>query len=366
MRLKPSYERVAATSITEAARQRVLNSGGHVVNGPKVIRPNPEGGKDRGLWQTGNVLFVDPSYVKPDAQRAELYFNDLDIAQKKYGLDLRGLDYAYGENVCFQNQVSTDGYGSGVMVGGTRSAPPVNPGSIHLRNIWSDSAPTPGRVISAHPDPFNAKVNNEALTVELGNKPVRLQGATLFNGDESCIDAKSDVMVSHGVLHGGLRTIRSHHGARMTFYRSVFILDPAAGLFSGHWIRDGRDVAEFQYFECLFGFAGQAFNQLVDRPEKLPGFEQGRHTQRDSDTGEVEITALRSNPFSADPFFYDNFDLAIPPQLLRDVPYGEVNLWGSPASPPAPPPSPPPAPGVTREHRIGLAALALLEEMQKD
>ena len=226
--------------------------------------PPPAGNNARGLrLEKGDAAIVN-----------------LAVWRRKYGVSLDGTGEVLIKNFTFTDRRSTDIYGSGLIMGGKTGTL----GETWLSNAWID-------LKGAGPNPNYKLANNEAITVERGNKPLNIRRAVLIGGEESGIDNKGDVRMDASFVASGHRPIRIWNGASLVIANSTVLAHPD---FTGFWFGGGEGAARLEYYNCKFGRIGDRPDQLSDR---LPDWMVARE---EDDAVDVRITRLKRDPFDRD------------------------------------------------------------------
>ena len=230
--------------------------------------------------------------------RGDAAIVNLAVFQRKYGVSLDGTGEVLIKNFTFADRKSTDIYGSGLIMGGKTATK----GETWLSNAWID-------LKGAGPIADYKRANNEAITVERGNKPLNIRRAVLIGGEESGIDNKGDVRMDASFVASGHRPIRIWNGASLVIANSTILAHPK---FTGFWFGGGEGVARVDYYNCKFGRIGDRPDQLTDRlPDWMIAKEEG-------DATDVRITRLDRDPFSRSPdSFWIRTETPIPSGYLR-------------------------------------------------
>lgn len=202
---------------------------------------------------------------------------DLSVEGRKYGVSLDGTGRVLVKNFRFVGRRSSDRFGSGIILGakaGTR-------GETWLSNAWID-------LKEKGPEPDYALANNEAISVERGNRPLNIRRTVMLGGQDAGVDNKGDVRIDASFIASGHRPVRIWNGARVVIANSVVL---AFEGFGGFWFGGGDGEARLEYFNCRFGRVGDSVDQLTDG---LPDWMIARDPD---DTVSVQIRRLDADPF---------------------------------------------------------------------
>ncbi|MDP3736292.1 MAG: hypothetical protein Q8R02_02815 [Hyphomonadaceae bacterium] len=202
---------------------------------------------------------------------------NLSVWRRKYGVSLDGTGEVLIKNFTFTDRRSMDIYGSGLIMGGKKGTR----GETWLSNAWID-------LKGAGPNPDYKRANNEAITVERGNKPLNIRRAVLIGGEESGIDNKGDVRLDASFVASGHRPIRIWNGGSLVIANSTVLAYPD---FAGFWFGGGEGIARLDYYNCKFGRIGDRPEQLTSR---LPDWMVAKD---EDDPVDVRITRLIRDPF---------------------------------------------------------------------
>lgn len=202
---------------------------------------------------------------------------NLSVWRRKYGVSLDGTGEVLIKNFTFADRRSTDIYGAGLIMGGKKGTQ----GETWLSNAWID-------LKGAGPIPDYKLANNEAISVERGNKPLNIRRAVLIGGEEAGIDNKGDVRMDASFIADGHRPIRTWSGGSLVIANSTVLAHPD---FTGFWFGGGEGIARLEYYNCKFGRVGDRADQLVDR---LPDWMVARE---EDDAVDIRITRLERDPF---------------------------------------------------------------------
>ncbi|MBI1359290.1 MAG: hypothetical protein GC155_03300 [Alphaproteobacteria bacterium] len=208
---------------------------------------------------------------------------DLTVTGRKYGISLDATGPVLIRNYRFSHRRSDDPYGSGLILG---SKSPTT-GPTYLSNARID-------LKEAGPNPDYRVANNEAITVERGNKLLNVREATLLGAQESGLDNKGDVVMDAVFIASGHRSVRIWSGASLVLVNSTVLAFPG---YHGFWFGSGDGVAHLEYYNCRFGAVGDPPGALTDQlPDWMIDREEGAN---------VQITQLDHDPLdrSADSFW---------------------------------------------------------------
>jgi hypothetical protein len=227
--------------------------------------PAPAGGNARGLrLESGNAAIVN-----------------LAVWRRKYGVSLDGTGEVLIKNFTFADRRSQDIYGSGLIMGGKAGTR----GETWLSNAWID-------LKGSGPIADYKRANNEAITVERGNKPLNIRRAVLVGGEESGIDNKGDVRMDASFIASGHRPVRIWNGASLVLVNSTVLAFPE---FAGFWFGGGEGVARLDYYNCRFGHVGDRREDLTDHiPDWMIAHDE-------DDPVQIKIRRLTKDPLNRDP-----------------------------------------------------------------
>jgi hypothetical protein len=206
---------------------------------------------------------------------------NLAVRERKYGISLDGTGDVLIKNFTFIDRRSKDAYGSGLIVGQKEAAK----GETWLSNAWIDLRET-------GPNPDYKLANNEAISVERGNRPVNVRRAVLIGAEESGLDNKGDVRMDASFIASGHRPVRIWNGASLVLVNSTVLAFPE---FAGFWFGGGEGIARLDYYNCRFGRVG-------DRPEDLSDHIPDWMIAHDEDDPvQIKIQRLTKDPLNRDP-----------------------------------------------------------------
>lgn len=195
---------------------------------------------------------------------------------RKYGITLDGTSEVLIKNFTFTFRRSNDQFGAGLSLGGKAGTV----GETYLSNAYIDLK-EPG------PNPDYRLANNEAVSIEAGNRPLNVRRAVLIGAEESGLDNKGDVRIDASFIAAGHRSVRIWSGGSLILANSVVLAYPE---FTGFWFGGGNGVARLAYFNCLFGRVGDG---SAARSSTIPDWMISRDEGIDA-----RIVRLTSDPFS--------------------------------------------------------------------
>jgi hypothetical protein len=199
------------------------------------------------------------------------------VAGRKYGVSLDGTGRVLIKNFRFMGRRSNDRFGSGIILGQKTATH----GETWLSNAWID-------LKERGPDPDYQRANNEAISVEHGNRPLNVRRTVMLGGQDAGLDTKGDVRIDASFIASGHRPVRIWSGDRVVITNSVVL---AFKGFGGFWFGGEKGVASLEYYNCRFGQVGDRADQLE---AELPAW----MIERDpADPISVQITRLKADPF---------------------------------------------------------------------
>ncbi len=203
---------------------------------------------------------------------------DLAVAGRKYGVSLDGTGDVLIKNFSFIGRRSKDRFGSGLILGqktGTH-------GETWLSNAWID-------LQERGPDPDYNRANNEAISVERGNRPLNIRRTVMIGAQEAGLDNKGEVRIDASFIASGHRPVRIWNGASLVIANSTVL---AFDGFAGFWFGGGDGPARLEYYNCRFGHVGDRADQLSPDPPKW------MIRKDEDDPVSVRIRRLEADPFS--------------------------------------------------------------------
>jgi hypothetical protein len=218
---------------------------------------------------------------------------DSHVKERKYGISLDGTDTTLIQGFSFYDRVSTDIYGSGIVVGST--TPPY--GETYISNVYLD-------LKEDGPNNDYSQANNEPISIERNSPTVNIRKAVLVNGQDAGIDNKSVAYIDSSFIASGGRTIRIWDDAEVVIANSIILAYP-----DNHaiWLGGtGSGVARLSYYNCLFGYVGSSPDTYVDTlPDAMVSV---------YNNSAVEIVKLEEDPFDrAEEGFWTNPRMPLPP-----------------------------------------------------
>ncbi len=207
------------------------------------------------------------------------------VTGRKYGVSLDGTGEVLIKNFRFMERRSGDRFGSGIILGKTAGTR----GETYLSNAWID-------LKERGPEPDYQLANNEAISVEGGNRPLNVRRTVMLGGQDAGVDTKGDVRIDASFIASGHRPVRIWNGAKVVIANSVVL---AFEGFGGFWFGGGDGTARLEYYNCRFGRVGDRADQLTDR---LPDWMIAKDPD---ETVTVQIKRLDADPFDrrADSFW---------------------------------------------------------------
>lgn len=212
---------------------------------------------------------------------------DVTFRDAKYGIHVRGAGPIFIENVAFIDWHSDDIHGAAVKV--HRSAP----APTYIRGLFADAGESP--------DSSYERSNTDFIGIERNAGPVYVRYATGRNFGDAGIDAKSDVALMNVTIDGAHRGLRVWNGATLTIANAIVNVPP------GHeqvWMR--RDTSRLRYYNVLWcvGSTNPAHGDPACTTQPTAIGVDGIT----EDQARSQITALRSNPLTENPFFATRID----------------------------------------------------------
>ncbi len=197
------------------------------------------------------------------------------VQERKYGISLDGTEDVLVKNFSFSKRRSQDIFGSGLILG--QKVP--TKAETWVSNAWID-------LKGAGPVEDYKKANNEAITIEKGNKRLNIREAVLLGGEESGLDNKCDVQMDAAFVASGHRPVRTWSSGSLVLANSIVLALPGHG---GFWFGGGKETAKLDYFNCRFGKKGDKADALSDTiPEWMITIEDGV---------QARISKLAKDPF---------------------------------------------------------------------